>query len=382
MHQYIKIAKGAVVGLTFFFVCGPEFATNAVAQDNMFSSSYNAVAEFFGNITASNKRRQIVRLKYNGLPFTLHIAPNQRAAITARLQPATRYVKIYRGCRGNWCNVQVGSAAGWLRKDRILVSSATHNQPEYLADRPELDVEREAPPEVKPDPPIRQVSIPLPSRKVGVPPVRRPVSTKREPAVAIAPPENPRIQPRIQEVAVAKPEILVEKPEVTITTPVKIERKETPLAVTLKVYDIPRKQYRLTRVDNLTFLPVREDRSDDARILGGIPFFSDKVEALGVCVNDWCLVKYGDNLRGWIREHHLSDDKPQQTQPLLKVQDVSERKTIPLYSAADEASPVAAYISTQSDNIQPAGNCDFYWCHIRHESGEGWIQSQYLAKQQ
>jgi SH3-like domain-containing protein len=148
----------------------------------------------------------------------------------------------------------------------------------------------------------------------------------------------------------------------------------------LKVSDVPKKLYSLTDIEGITFLPVREDRSDNAAILGGIPFFANNVEALGLCVDEWCLVRYGEDIRGWIRQRHLSETHKENT-PRLQLQNTKEKTAVALYDEPDQQGKVSSFIDSRAIGIVPTGTCDLDWCHVLYEGKIGWIQSTYLARQ-
>lgn len=355
--RFIRIRLVIFVALSFASV------NSAAAQDTLLESGYKSLVKLFSGSGQSGARNQhVIRLRNDGRPFPLHILPDDRSAITARLNPPTRYVEIYRGCKGDWCHVRFGLAAGWIRKDRFDLRTHSERQstPPEPQSAPIPEQAEEAPErrEEVAEEPVIFASIPLPARKeLQPPPLAKPAP----------PPEKAKAHVIPTSITAS-----IEKPEIAPT-------REQPVKASLRVYDIAVKKYSLTRMEGLTFLPVREDRTEEARILGAIPFFADDVEAAGLCVNEWCLVKRGD-LRGWIRQENLSD-APQEQTPVMKLRGGNEQAAVPVYDKPDAQSQIASYISTQTRGIRPVGACDHVWCRVQHQSTEGWIQSKFLARQ-
>jgi SH3-like domain-containing protein len=180
------------------------------------------------------------------------------------------------------------------------------------------------------------VEIALPVRKGLVPPPRRPYAPVI-PTAAIAPPVPPKIS--------------------------RIEPKA----------------YALKELGGRIFLPVQEDRNESSRILGTIPFFATDVEALGECIDDWCLIRRGA-LQGWIRYRNLTDE-PRIANPRLQLEAIMPVDALNVYSAPNKAAVLVAKIEPPVTDIKPLENCDEQWCYIRHFDVVGWVEPRYLTRQ-
>lgn len=400
----LRIAATPVMVMLACLLASASIAS--AAEDNVIESGYRSFAKFLRGLSNPKKGGEIVRLRNDGRPFPLHTSPSERSAITARLEPPTRYVEIVKGCTGEWCHVRLGLAAGWIRKDRLRPPGEFQNEKPEVRSANRATPERDATgalPNVGQDAgetanagvsdvqPVKVasvnfVNIPLPIRKQPLEPKIQQVSAPALPAAVLP----SALQPASGAESIAKVEPAVQAEPAALevkTAPFRQETERKIAAVqpddiantSLKVSDIPKKLYSLTNVEDITFLPVREDRSDEAQILGGIPYFANNVEALGLCVNEWCLVRYGKDLRGWIRQRHLSDTHKEKT-PRLQLQNTRETP-VALYDEPDPRGRVASFIDPQAKGIVPTGTCDLEWCHVLHDGKTGWIRSLYLARQ-
>jgi SH3-like domain-containing protein len=419
----VGIIRHAAAWVAVILACLLASASISSAADNVIKSSYESFAKFLRSIGNSEALGQIVRLRNDGRPFALHISPSDRSAITARLEPPTRYVEIVKGCIGEWCHVHLGLAAGWIRRDRLRLPEAREVRNEdpqvRTANRETLDVQQEvtgAIQEVREGSAetrneeiadvqqikvasVNAVNIPLPIRKAPLQVKIQEVSAPPLPAPVPPLPAEPTIKAEslIQAEPVTRAEPVIQAEPVTRAELVTLDVKTLPFRQTtqrniaalqpssvvntsLKVSEVPKKLYSLTDVEGITFLPVREDRSDNAAILGGIPFFANNVEALGLCVDEWCLVRYGEDTRGWIRQRHLSDTHRENT-PLLQLQNTNDQTAVALYDEPDKQGKVASFIDSKAAGIVPTGTCDLDWCHVLYEGKIGWIRSTYLARQ-
>jgi SH3-like domain-containing protein len=389
----VETIKHAATRVAVILACLLASASIASAADNVIKSSYESFAKFLRSIGNSETINHIVRLKNDGRPFTLHVLPSERSAITARLEPPTRYVEIFKGCIEEWCHVHLGLSAGWIRKDRLRLPEAREVRNEDQVIRNEAQEIRNEAQEIRnvsQDVPneiqearneeiadvqevsvasVNAVNIPLPIRKAPLQPKTLQASVPPLPASGPPLPSGPIAQD-VKQVSFRQ----------TTERNIAAFPSSNIVDTSLKLAEIPKKLYSLANVEDITFLPVREDRSDDAPILGGIPFFANNVEALGLCVNEWCLVRYGENLRGWIRQRHLSDTHKENT-PRLQLQNTKEQTAVALYDEPDQRGEVASFIDPQATGIVPTGTCDLDWCHVLHDGKIGWIKSSYLARQ-
>jgi len=386
------------------FMAWSFVGVSGAAADNLIDSGYKALVELLNSNNPPQRKYSVVRLRNDGRPFILHGLPSERSTVSARLYPPTTYFATLRGCVGAWCHVRVGPAYGWLRKDRLELDTANEKPAEYPRDEqaavsviPDavpvtetVHVTQDAAPVTDVAPAIQDtasitlVNIPLPVRKGVVPPLQEParIPIQNGPVLPLEKPVQNTASPPLQNTLPLPLQHTVSPPlwRQVIENREVAEAREKAVAANLSISNITKKKYALTRVEGITFLPVREDPADDARIVGSIPFFAEDVEALGICVNEWCLVHRGDNLHGWIRRHHLSDTPPI-AEPLLQLASSLEQSAIPVFKKPDEEAEIASYLNLPATDIEPIGACDQNWCYIRYYSTAGWVQSKYLSRQ-
>lgn len=383
MFCTLDIIKFTPIRLLVFIVWFVMNISNAAAADNWFESGYKTITELFNGKNTTKRRTVIVRPKNDGRPYLLHRFPGERAAISARLYPPIRSVEVLRGCIREWCHVRIGSAFGWLKKNRLDLSSPNDRQ----VGNPTSEPKRFVTPLEKTVEPPRQtpalpqqavapvkvvVNIPLPVRKGPVPPLKKQVQVPQDPQ------PQPKKQAQVKEPVQNTVAPLLNR-KVIDNRPILKPRQRT-VVTSLKLSDIKKQKYSLTRVEGITFLPVREDHADNARILGGIPFFASDIEALGLCVDGWCLVQRGE-LRGWIKREHLSEIPREDAPPLLQLKNTAGAARIPVFTKPDKKADIASYIIHPATNILSIGACDHKWCKIRYSDATGWIQSTYLVRQ-
>lgn len=392
---------GLMVLIAWFFIN----ISSAVAADNWFQSGYKALAELLNKNKIPKRNSELVRLKNDGQPLFLRRFPGEQSAISARLSPPIRSVEISRGCLKEWCHVRIGAASGWLKKDRLDPYTPDNEQEEKPPKKPKKYVTPQDE-DVGRSPPSSTAALPqqddaLPERQIALPersiepelveiplPVRkRPVSSLKKLALLkLDPIPQPKIetQNKDQDKEDEDKESVREAVSTTLNRKIienleVIKPRQNTVVTSLKLSDIKKQKYALTRLKNVTFLPVREDHTENARILGGIPFFADDVEALGLCIDEWCLVKRG-TLRGWIKRHHLSEASEIET-PRLQLKNTVGDSKIAVFTKPDEKADITSYLMHPATGIVPIGACDQEWCNIRYSDATGWISSKHLERQ-
>ncbi|MBX2806246.1 MAG: hypothetical protein KTR19_09760 [Hyphomicrobiales bacterium] len=386
----------------------------AAAADALIKSPYQTFISVLRATTPPKRTAPvIIRLRSASQPLVLRSLPDHQSDIAAYFDPKTRYVAILIGCRNQWCHVRIGSILGWLRESRLDVGEPASDPSErsyydrFQDDRWEdfdddpIDIsDDEFPEESFEDEPYpggvanfkerhletsgkqaektpEKLEIRTVPRTQTTAPVANaafvnvPLPAWKERRAPQTSPDEPTITKQSDKPAPFRQ--VIEDREIQV-------RPETGTNGSFKLSDIPKRKYSLQNTENMTFLPVRLDRAEDAPIVGGIPYFADDVEASGLCVDDWCLVERGPQVRGWIRYAHLSDKRPAK-QPKLKLKRMNEHTEVALRAEPDESADVVSYIAPDTRNIVPAMECNVEWCQVSLDERIGWIESKHLSRQ-
>ncbi|MGF1619729.1 MAG: SH3 domain-containing protein [Rhodomicrobiaceae bacterium] len=332
MIGFIKIFIVACAVLT---ACGANIAR--ADSDNQLRSYFQRL---FGSVAPKTDRYPLVRLKNDGRAFALHLQPNNNALIAARLQPPTRFVQFLGRCTPNWCYVRLGTAIGWLGRDRLLddPSGPPVARTVAIEERVSKTAATEEIVDNNQESPLF-ADIPLPVRK-SQPPLRQTASLL---AQAPAPDDRAR-GPERQEVS-----------------------------------HTARNTYALTEIYGRVFMPVQKDPDGTSQISGKIPFFARDIEALGQCFDGWCLIRRGA-VQGWIRQRHLTDG-PGVIDPRLQLEEVMPLDVLNVYSAPTKEASVVATINRPATDIRPLETCNEDWCNVRYLDTVGWVDPRYLTRQ-
>jgi SH3-like domain-containing protein len=379
MLHIFENTTNAPVRVFVFTACFLGSSISAGASESLVTSSYKTIVKILG-LGKANRSSASIILRSDQQPFILHQFPSDQSDIVASLNasnPETRHVQVLTGCDNGWCHVRIGSAVGWIESIKLEIPNVPGEQIEFVdgplgtpeqieqpqhaaAEHEQVAAVLEAPPS-KPEP-AEIVSVPIPNRKKAFLPDQEQPKLKSEPEQA--------------------PITTASLPLRDVVEPNTIDAQDgESIEAKPKLTNIARKKYSLSLVEDITFIPVREDPLNEESIVGAIPFFANNIEALGVCIGDWCLIKRGENLLGWIQREYLSDTR-QGDAPQLKLQNTAKQKVIPLYRGADREAEIAAYIDPRANGISPVGEiCNQDWCLIRHDGEFGWIESKYIARQ-
>jgi SH3-like domain-containing protein len=379
MLQMFENTTYPPVRVIVFTACFLGSSISAGASESIITSSYKTIIKTLG-LGKANRSRASIILRNDQQPFILRQFPSDKSDIVASLNtsnPETRHVQVLTGCDNGWCHVSIGSAVGWIESIKLEIPDVPGEQIEFVngplgspeqTEQPQnAAVEHEQVVAVLEEPPSEPkpaeiVSVPIPSRKEAYLPDQQQPKLKSDP-------EHPPITTASLPLRDAAEPNIIDDPDGE-----NIEPKP-------KLTNIARKKYSLTLVEDVTFLPVREDPLNEESIVGAIPFFANNIEALGVCIDDWCLIKRGENLLGWIQRDNLSDTR-QDDAPELKLQNTAAQKAVPLYRGADREAEIATYIDPRANGIIPVGEiCNQDWCLIRYAGEFGWIESKYIVRQ-
>lgn len=329
MSRVFDFIRVFIIVFAAVSACIPSIA-NAEADNNL--KSY--LQRLWDSVTPKADRYPLVRLKNDGRVFDLHSQPNSSALIAVRLNPSTRFVQLLRRCTPNWCFVRLGAAVGWLGRDRFLHAPYVPQVARTPAIEEIVEQEKE-----DDGPPLAFANIPLPVRK-GQPPPRR-----TAPLVAGAQEADKQQRgPELQEVS-----------------------------------HIEKNIYALKEIYGRIFLPVQQAPDGNSPISGKIPFFAKDVEALGKCVDDWCLIRRGA-VQGWIRQRHLTDG-PGVAEPRLQLEEVMPLDILNVYSAPTKEAGIVARINPPATDIKPLETCNEDWCNVRYLNTVGWVEPRYLTRQ-
>jgi SH3-like domain-containing protein len=145
------------------------------------------------------------------------------------------------------------------------------------------------------------------------------------------------------------------------------------------VSHVAKNTYALKEIYGRVFLPVQKTPDGTSAVSGKIPFFARDIEALGECIDDWCLIRRGV-VRGWIRQRHLTDG-PGVTEPRLQLEEVMPPDSLNVYSAPTKEARVVARINRPATDIKPLETCNEDWCNVRYLDKVGWVDPRYLTRQ-
>lgn len=307
-----------------------------------------------------------VRLRYSWQHFYVHAFPNEKSPITGHISPAMQTVELLGDCARYWCYVRFGSVSGWLRKEQLDLRPPSPRAQAIMAmlfHRPKVAKPVEAPPPPSPPQPQQQAVAALP-----------PVAPKslKQPAPTNIP--FPSRKPILE--AQPAPEQAV----LNLNQPAISEQADSYTSSTsrLLIANIPQKTYGLAGFEGKSSLVVRGDRNDKAPILGNL-LLTGEVEALGICVESWCLIRSGE-LRGWIEQRHLAD-KDLTGKPAFSFEAQAGENRLELYDFPKVGANVLREIIAPAKNITQIGECGPEWCHISYLGSAGWVNSKYLTRQ-
>ena len=374
-------ARGLVTAIAVLMLCSVNIVS---AEPNNTISSY--FRNFFKSVAPKTDNYPLVRLRNDGRVFELYTRPSTSALIAARLNPPTRVVQLLRRCTPDWCFVRLGTAVGWLRKNRLLLGG----EPEPSR---RLEIARNTPEPARPDVAAaeqndfisREVDIALPARRGYIPP-RQEFATRREVAprqkvaslrdvAPLAPPQEPA---SLREAAPRK-ELATLNTSATSDAASSTKVENPYLGDQSQSVQIDKKTYAIKGVFGKIFLSVYKRSTDKSDIVGKIPFFATDVQGLGPCDDNWCLVERG-TVKGWVPQRHLSEE-PQLGEPRLQLEDVMPVDTLNIYSAPDRGALILAGIAPPVRDIVPLKSCDEDWCQIRYLDTVGWVETTYLTRQ-
>ena len=148
----------------------------------------------------------------------------------------------------------------------------------------------------------------------------------------------------------------------------------------LAVFDIQQKAYSLAGLERGASLPVHGSHDESSPVLGSIPGSATDVEATGLCVEAWCLVRRG-SLRGWIERRHLIDEARAAGSRSFRFTGPGPWSVLEVYDYPREGAKVVGQISSPARAIEPVGDCGKDWCHIRYFNLAGWVRSSQLELQ-
>jgi SH3-like domain-containing protein len=290
-------------------------------------------------------------LKDPSRPLTLYVFPTERSAIAGEGRAPSKFVEMIAGCSESWCFVRAGSVIGWLAKERLAGETAVAGASNAL------------------------------SKQVAEPPVSKTVA---EIAPSPEPKEGPAKRYYVLQFSETENNNRVEsKPKQTDTASLAVtdlQKKPAQAEPTnFTITNIKKKTYSLTGLGDGASLPVRVDHDENSPILGSIPRTAKDVEASGLCVEGWCLVRRGA-LRGWIKQRHLTDEALARSQKFSFKGSAPWRSLI-VHDYPSEKAQVVGQIPSPAISIEPIGDCSGDWCHIRYFDMAGWVRSSELTPQ-
>lgn len=148
----------------------------------------------------------------------------------------------------------------------------------------------------------------------------------------------------------------------------------------LAVFDIQQKAYSLAGLARGASLQVHGSHDESSPVLGSIPESAKDVEATGLCVEAWCLVRRG-SLRGWIERRHLVDEARAAGSRSFGFTGPGPWSVLEVYDYPREGAKVVGQIASPAKTIEPVGDCGKDWCHIRYFNLAGWVRTSRLELQ-
>lgn len=148
----------------------------------------------------------------------------------------------------------------------------------------------------------------------------------------------------------------------------------------LAIFDIQQKTYSLAGLERGASLSVHGSHDESSPVLGSIPASAKDVEATGLCVEEWCLVRRG-SLRGWIERRHLVDEVRAAGSRSFRFTGPSPWSVLQVYDYPRDGAKVVGQIASPAKTIEPVGDCGKDWCHIRYFDLAGWVRSGELELQ-
>jgi SH3-like domain-containing protein len=152
------------------------------------------------------------------------------------------------------------------------------------------------------------------------------------------------------------------------------------VARNLAVFDIQQKIYSLAGLEHGASLSVYGSHDENSPVLGSIPESAKDVEATGLCVEKWCLVRRG-SLRGWIQRRHLVDEVRAAGSRSFRFSGPGPWSVLEVYDYPREGAKVVGQIASPAKTIEPVGDCGKDWCHIRYFNLAGWVRTNQLELQ-
>jgi SH3-like domain-containing protein len=298
-------------------------------------------------------------------PLTLYFRPSEQSAIVGEGFAPSKSVEIIGGCSRAWCYVRVGWTTGWLARERLALTPAagTTGTPAAAVEKPVAAVDE---PVAVAKPPVAVAA----AKPVVI--EERADAEQNPPAVTkvalVAPPPLPvralRPPPRpyyvLSQTASAEP------------TGADLQQ---PVAGGLVLTAIQKKTYAISGLEPGASLPVRGYHEDKAALLGAIPASARDVEATGLCVEDWCLVRRGE-LRGWIKRRYLVDETRR-----FGFNGLAPWSALEVYDLPSDDAKVVGQIASPARAIESVGDCGKDWCHIRYFDLAGWVRTSELTPQ-
>ena len=247
------------------------------------------------------------------------------------------------GCSQSWCYVRVGPAIGWLDKNRLAIA------PDAVASITPAPQDDQADRAAK----VEQLALAEP------PPV---------PDQAASPPSQTYLF-----LAQSGP---VKRSEPASRDLGSQEDADTESSGTrsIAISDIQKKTYSLAGLEGGASLPVRGYHDENSPVLGSIPASATDVEATGLCVEEWCLVRRG-SLRGWVKRRYLIDEARAAGSRSYGFNGPAPWSVLDVYDYPRDGAEVVGQIPSPARAIELVGDCGKDWCHIRYFNTVGWVRA-------
>ena len=137
-----------------------------------------------------------------------------------------------------------------------------------------------------------------------------------------------------------------------------------------------RLSYRLIGLKAVESLPMREEPSDTARVVGALSSSATGIAGLENCVRQWCLIEL-NGVRGYVQSRFLGrmEEAPA---PRYGVEGESHVK---VFSFGGADADVVGEIPFYAGGIVPIGDCNAEWCHVRYLGLVGFVETGRLRPQ-
>jgi SH3-like domain-containing protein len=138
--------------------------------------------------------------------------------------------------------------------------------------------------------------------------------------------------------------------------------------------DVP-KTYVIAGLSSGAALEIRETPSDDANVIGSVPFDADGLEDLGQNFKKWRHIRH-QGVSGWILGRHFAHGGAEGQR--FRVTGVGLMEDAPVREYPDAEAAAVGALPSHASGVVAIGSCDGQWCHVRYLGMVGWVERRFL----